>query len=118
MKLRWKIFVIFVLLTPMYALSGDNDEIHEEFDSDIARLGEQIRDHDKSIADIRVEVAHITDHGHPDHENRMRMLEAEIERFHGTLGILKWLVGVIATVGTLISVVPIVRNIRHNQHHS
>lgn len=116
MKQGWKIFMIFVLLIPMHVLSGDNDAIHDEFDSDIGRLGEQIREHDRVIADVRVDVARIADHGHPDHENRIRILEAEVERFHGTLSILKWLVGVIATAGALTGIVPLIRNMRHNQH--
>lgn len=111
------IVVILIILFSESAFAGDNDEIHDEFDSDIGRLGEQIREHDKLIADVRVEVAHIADHGHPDHEHRIRTLEAEVERFHGTLSVIKGLFVFIAAAGALIGVVPIVRSVRqHHQH--
>lgn len=95
--LKWElltiaIVVILVLLAKLVSASGD-DAIHAEFDSDIGKLGEQIRELDNLLSDVRVDIAKQAQHGHVDYEDRLRLIEAELEQLHGVMRIVTWICG-------------------------
>ena len=85
---------VFTLLCSS-ALCDDHDIIIEDLNSDITEIGKRQSEILSVLTNLRIDVARITDHEHEKHDLRLRELENEIERLHGALNIMTWVIGII-----------------------